>query len=118
MPEQQYRPRPPAIPFDSDLARRAEAPRYGADRLVSNLAYHAGPEITVTAVVGGAGAMVVHPAALPVVATLTALYSAAARIHRRRETGPSRARTNTGADVETPVSTESVSQPVVAEGVA
>lgn len=85
--------RPAAIPFDSDLARRAEQPRYGVDRLVSNVAYHAGPEIAVTTVVGGVGALVIHPAALPVVAALTAVYAAADRITRRRRVGGSAART-------------------------
>lgn len=90
---QRSRSRPPAVPYDSDLARRAEAPRYGVDRLVSNVAYHAGPEIAVTTVVGGAGALLVHPAALPVVAALTAVYAAADRITRRRRVGDSAART-------------------------
>lgn len=84
--------RPPAIPYDSDLARRAEQPRFGADRLVSAVAYHAGPEIAVTTVVGGAGALLVHPAALPVVAAVTAVYAVVDRVTRRRATGPSQAR--------------------------
>ena len=91
MPEN--RNRPPAIPHDSDLARRAEQPRYGVDREVSAVAYHAGPEIVVTTVVGGAGALLVHPIALPVVAALVAVYAAADRITRRRRVGSSAART-------------------------
>lgn len=103
MSEHQNRPAP--LPFDSDLARRADAPRYGVDRLVSNVAYHAGPEIAVTTVVGGAGALLVHPAALPVVAALVAVYAAADRITRRRRvegpTARTAADTPTGRDQTT-----------------
>ena len=89
----EHQNRPAAIPFDSDLARRADAPRYGVDRAISAVAYHAGPEIAVTTVVGGVGALVIHPAALPVVAALVAAYAAADRITRRRRVGDSAART-------------------------
>ncbi len=91
------RSRPPAVPYDSDLARRAEAPRFGVDRAISAVAYHAGPEIAVTTVVGGAGALLVHPAALPVVAALAAVYAVVDRVTRRRATGPSQARPSADA---------------------
>lgn len=82
--ENTARPRPAAIPFDSDLARRAAQPRYAVDRVVSTVAYHAGPELAVTTVVGGAGALLIHPVALPVVAVLAAVHAAvdAVRHHR------------------------------------
>src|SRR5690606_38035118 len=85
--------RPAAIPHDSDLAGRAEHSRYGVDGVVSAVVDHAGPEIVVTTVVGGAGALLVHPIALPVVAALVAVYAAADRIARRRRVGSSAART-------------------------
>lgn len=87
--------RPPAIPFDSDLARRAEQPRYGVDRLVSNVAYYAGPEIAVTAAIGGVGAIVLHPLALPVVGALAAAHAAYAEYTARRATRLPRTRTST-----------------------
>src|SRR5690606_35604845 len=89
----EHQDRPATIPHDSDLARRAEAPRCGVDRVISAVAYHAGPEIAFTTVVGGAGALLVHPAALPVVAALVAVYAAADRITRRRRVEGSAART-------------------------
>lgn len=89
--------RPPAIPYDSDLARRAEQPRFGPDRIVSAVAYHAGPEIAFTATFGGVGALIVHPAALPVVAAVTAVYAVVDRVTRRRATGPSQARPSADA---------------------
>lgn len=83
----------PTIPFDSDLARRADAPRNLPERIASTVMYHAGPEIGVTTIVGGAGALLVHPVALPVVAALVVVYAAADRITRRRRVGDSAART-------------------------
>ncbi len=109
MSEIQQRPEP--VAFDSELARRADAPRYRAERIASAVAYHAGPEIGFTAAVGGGGALLVHPAALPVVAVVVAVYAAVDRLTRRRDTGPSRARTT-----DTSTKTESASES--AEGVA
>lgn len=82
MSEIQQRPEP--VAFASEVARRADAPRSRAERLASTVAYHAGPEIGFTAVVGGSGAILVHPAALPIVAALTAVWVAVDRLGRRR----------------------------------
>ena len=85
--------RPDPIPHDSELARRANLVRFRPERVVSAVAYHAGPEIAVTTVAGGVGALVIHPAALPVVAALTAVYAAVDRITRRRRVEGPAART-------------------------
>ena len=106
--------RPPAIPFDSDLARRADAPRHLPERIASTVAYHAGPEIAVTTVVGGVGALVIHPVALPVVATLVAVYAAADRITRRRRVGSSAARTA----ADTPTSKDRANTDAIADETA
>ncbi len=87
MSDQQKNRRPVPLSYDSELARRAEAPRYRAERIASAVAYHAGPEIGVTAVVGGSGAILVHPTALPIVAVLTTLWAAVDRLARRRKEG-------------------------------
>src|SRR5690606_15335310 len=89
----EHQDRPAPIPHDSDLTRRTDQPRYGVDRVISAVAYHAGPEIAFTTVVGGAGALLVHPIALPVVAALVAVYAAADRTTRRRRVEGSAART-------------------------
>ena len=120
MSEHQERPAP--IPHDSDLTRRTDQPRYGVDRAISAVAYHAGPEIAFTAVVGGAGALLVHPIALPVVAALVAVYAAADRITRHRRVGSSAARTAadapTSKDWTTTDATDETSDDARTEGIA
>lgn len=92
MPEHPAR-RPDPIPHDSELARRANLVRFRPERVVSAVAYHAGPEIAVTTVAGGVGALVIHPVALPIVAAVTAVYAAVDRITRARHMRPSQPRT-------------------------
>ncbi len=87
--------RPAAIPFDGELARQADVPRYGIDRAASSVAYYAGPEIAVTATVGGVGAIVLHPLALPVVGVLAAAHAVYAEYTARRAAGLPRTRTGT-----------------------
>ena len=87
--------RPAAIPFDSELARRADAPRCGIDRVASSVAYYAGPEIAVTAAIGGVGAIVLHPLVLPVVGVLAAAHAAYAEYAARRAARLPRTRTST-----------------------
>lgn len=76
--------RPAPIAHDSDLARRADMPRYRPERIASTVMYHAGPEIGITALVGGAGALIVHPLALPVVAVLVTVWAVVDRTNRRK----------------------------------
>lgn len=76
--------RPEPLPFDCELARRANAPRYRPERIASAVAYHAGPEIGITAVLGGSAAILVHPVALPIVAALTAVWATIDRLIRWR----------------------------------
>lgn len=87
--------RPAAIPFDSDLARRADAPRCGIDRVASSVAYYAGPEIAATAAIGGVGAIVLHPLVLPVVGALAAAHAAYAEYTARRAAKLPRTSTDT-----------------------
>ena len=89
--------RPASIPFDSELARRADAPRCGIDRVASSVAYYAGPEIVATAAIGGVGALVLHPLALPVVGALAAAHAMYAEYTARRATRLPRTRTSTDA---------------------
>src|SRR5690606_41239290 len=70
----EHQERPAPIPHDSDLTRRTAQPRYGVDRAISAVAYLAGPEIASTAVVIGSGALLGRPIALPVDASLVAVY--------------------------------------------
>lgn len=84
--------RPAAIPFDSELARRAEQPRYGVDRLVSNVAYHAGPEIAVTTVVGIPAWLLIDPVAGGAVISLIAAYRAVDAWRHRRSAAAMRTR--------------------------
>lgn len=86
--------RPASIPFDSELARRADAPRCGIDRVASSVAYYAGPEIAVTAAIGGVGALVLHPLVLPVVGVLAAAHAAYAEYTARRAAKLPRTRTS------------------------
>lgn len=79
--------RPASIPFDSELARRADAPRYRPERVASAVMFHAGPEIGITTLVGGVGALLVHPVALPVVAALVTVWAVVDRTTRRRAEG-------------------------------
>ena len=80
---QQQRPEP--VAFNSEVARRAEAPRSRAEKIASAVAYHAGPEIGFTAAFGGGGAILVHPTVLPIVAALTTLWAVVDRLARRGE---------------------------------
>lgn len=109
--------RPPAVPFDSDLARRAEQPRFGVDRVVSTVAYHAGPEIAVTTVVGGGGALLVHPAALPVVAVLAAVHAVVDAVRLRRA-GAYTSRAAAKHRADTPTSTNAPAPGVDADDTA
>src|SRR5690606_30748692 len=88
---------PASIPFDSELARRADAPRCGIDRVASSVAYYAGPEIVATAAIGGVGAIALHPLALPVVGVLAAAHAAYAEYAARRAAKLPRARASTDA---------------------
>lgn len=89
--------RPAAIPFDSELARRADAPRHLPERIASTVMYYAGPEIAATAAVGGVGAIVLHPLVLPVVGALAAAHAAYAEYAARRAARLHRARASTDA---------------------
>lgn len=109
--------RPAAIPFDSELARRAEQPRYAVDRVASTVAYHAGPEIAVTTVVGGGGALLVHPAALPVVAVLAAVHAVVDAVRLRRA-GAYTSRAAAKHRADTPTSTNAPAPGVDADDTA
>lgn len=120
MPDQLIRPA--AIPFDSELARRADAPRCGIDRAVSSVAYYAGREIAATAAIGGVGAIVLHPLVLPVVGVLAAAHAAYAEYTARRAARLPRARPSAdalGRDDDTLTEADSAADDVEqVEGVA
>lgn len=80
--------RPASIPFDSELAQRADSRGTRTDRVISTVVYHAGPEVGLTAFAGIPTAVVVHPVALPVVAALVAVWSVVDRMTRRRGVTP------------------------------
>lgn len=109
--------RPAAVPFDSEIAQRGDAPRTRAERVVSAVAYHAGPELAVTAAVGGVGGLVVHPAVFPAVAALASLYAVAGWITRYRANKQARPAADRPAQ-DTPAAEAAERADAAAEGVA
>lgn len=84
--------RPAAIPFDSELARRAEQPRYAVDRVISAVAYHAGPEMAAGAALGVPAWLLIDPAAAAAVGALIAAYRVIDAWRQRRQSRATQAR--------------------------